>query len=63
MKKQNKNLKVVFTLSEASNSWKGATGVINAEIVKKEVPDYKETVFYTCGSSPMVQTIEKLIKT
>jgi len=42
MEKQNKNLKVVFILSEASNAWKGATGIINAEMVKKEVPDYKE---------------------
>ncbi len=62
LKKQNKNLKVVFILNEASNAWKGATGVINAEMVKKEVPDYKERVFYVCGPPPMVQAMEKLIK-
>ena len=62
MEKQNKNLKVVFILNEASNSWKGATGVINAEMVKKEVPDYKESVFYACGPPPMVQAMEKLVK-
>jgi ferredoxin-NADP reductase len=62
MANQNKNLKVVFILNEASNAWKGATGVINAEMVKKEVPDYKERVFYACGPPPMVQAMEKLVK-
>jgi len=62
MEKQNKNLKVVFILNEASNAWKGATGVINAELLKKEVPDYKERVIYTCGPPPMVQAMEKLIR-
>jgi len=62
MEKQNENLKVVFILNEASNAWKGATGVIDAELVKKEVPDYKERVFYVCGPPPMVQAIEKLIR-
>ena len=62
MEKQNKNLKVVFILNEASSAWKGATGVINAEMVKKEVPDYKESVFYACGPPPMVQAMEKLVK-
>ena len=62
MEKQNENLKVVFILNEASNAWKGATGVIDAELVKKEVADYKERVFYVCGPPPMVQAIEKLIR-
>ena len=62
MEKQNENLKVVFVLNEASNGWKGATGVIDAELVKKEVPDYKERVLYVCGPPPMVQAMEKLIR-
>jgi ferredoxin-NADP reductase len=62
MQEQNKNLKVVFILNEASNEWKGATGIIDAELVKKEIPDYKETVFYTCGPPAMVETMEKLVE-
>jgi ferredoxin-NADP reductase len=62
MEKQNENLKVVFMLNEASNGWKGVTGVIDAGLVKKEVPDYKERVFYVCGPPPMVQAMEKLIR-
>jgi ferredoxin-NADP reductase len=62
MQVQNENLRVVFTLNEPSSEWKGATGVINAEMVKKEIPDYKETVFYTCGPPAMVEAIERLIE-
>ena len=62
MQKQNENLKVVFILNEPSGGWKGATGVINAEMVKIEVPEYKETVFYTCGPPAMVEAMEKLIE-
>ena len=62
MQKQNVNLKVVFILNEASSGWKGATGLINAEMIKKEIPDYKETVFYTCGPPAMVEIMEKLIE-
>jgi len=62
MQKQNENLKVVFTLNEASGGWKGATGLIDAEMIKKEIPDYKETVFYTCGPPAMVEIMGKLVE-
>lgn len=61
MQEQNKNLKVLFILNEASSGWKGATGLITAEMIKKEIPDYKETVFYTCGPPAMVKIMDKLI--
>lgn len=62
MQQQNSNLKIVFTLNEASSGWKGATGVINADMVKREIPEYKETVFYTCGPPAMVEVMEKLVE-
>jgi len=62
MQKQNSNLKIVFILNEAGSGWKGAVGVINADIVKKEIPEYKETMFYTCGPPPMVEVMEKLVE-
>jgi ferredoxin-NADP reductase len=62
MQEQNENLKVIFTLNEPSSEWKGATGIIDAEFVKKEIPDYEETVFYTCGPPAMVEAMEKLIE-
>jgi ferredoxin-NADP reductase len=38
MAAQNKNLKVVFTLNEADSGWKGATGFITMDMIKKEIP-------------------------
>ena len=62
MQRQNRNLKVVFTLNEASPSWNGAVGVITADMVKNEIPDFKETIFYTCGPPAMVEVMEKLVE-
>ena len=62
MQQQNPNLKVVFIINEADSEWKGATGIINADMVKKEIPDFKETMFYTCGPPLMVDVMEKLVE-
>ena len=62
LQEQNKNLKVVFTLNEADSRWKGATGFITADMIQKEIPDYKDTVFYTCGPPAMVKVMEKLVE-
>ena len=62
MQNRNNNLKVVFTVNEADSGWKGAVGVINADMVKREIPDYQETIFYTCGPPPMVDVMEKLVE-
>jgi ferredoxin-NADP reductase len=62
MQRQNKSLKVVFTVSEVSESWTGYTGRIDAEMIKKEIPDYMERVFYTCGPPAMVKAMENLLK-
>ncbi|MCW4054033.1 MAG: FAD-dependent oxidoreductase [Candidatus Bathyarchaeota archaeon] len=62
MREQNENLKIVFTLNQATSEWKGATGLITAEMIKKEIPDYKETVFYTCGPPAMVEIMGKLVE-
>lgn len=58
----NKNLRVVFTVNEANSDWKGSVGNITVDMVKKEMPDYKERVFYACGPPGMVQAMVNLIK-
>jgi ferredoxin-NADP reductase len=58
----NNNLKLVFVITEPSPQWRGNTGIITAELVKKEVPDYKENMFYTCGPPGMVTAMEKLVE-
>lgn len=61
MQEQNKNLKVVFTIDQPDETWIGGKGRIDAEMVKKEVPDYWERVFYTCGPPGMVEAIVNLL--
>ena len=58
---KNKNLKLILIVNEPTAQWKGVTGIINAEIVKQHLPDYKENIFYTCGPPPMVEAMEKLV--
>ncbi len=59
---KNKNLKLVFIVNQPTAQWKGATGIINAEMIKQQLPDYKENMFYTCGPPPMVEAMEKLVE-
>jgi ferredoxin-NADP reductase len=61
MQQQNPNLKVVFVLNEASSQWKGPVGFITVELIKTQVPDYKQRMFYVCGPPGMVKAMENLI--
>jgi len=62
MQAQNKNLKVVLTVNEADSEWNGSVGNITAEMVRKEIPDYKERMFYACGPPGMVQAMTNVVK-
>jgi glycine betaine catabolism B len=59
---KNKNLKLVFTVNQPTSDWKGETGTINVDMIKQQLPDYQENMFYTCGPTPMVEAMEKLIE-
>jgi glycine betaine catabolism B len=58
---ENPNFKLIIVLSQASPDWKGATGHITAEMVQKELPDFKDTTFFACGPPPMVKAMEELV--
>jgi len=62
MPKQNKNLRIVFTLSEPDEGWTGRSGRINMEIVKEEIPDYMERIFFVCGPPRMVEALDNMLK-
>jgi glycine betaine catabolism B len=59
--KKNKNLKLISIINQPTEQWKGQIGTINAEMIKQELPDYEENMFYTCGPPPMVEAMEKLV--
>jgi len=63
MKELNRNLKVIFALDEPSENWTGYKGRITAEMIKEEIPDCLETVFFTCGPPVMVEVMKKLLTT
>ncbi|MCL1976624.1 MAG: FAD-dependent oxidoreductase [Candidatus Bathyarchaeota archaeon] len=62
LSQKNNNLKIFIVLSQASPNWKGATGHITAEIIQKELPDFKDTTFYACGPPPMVKAMQGIIE-
>ena len=62
MQNENKNLKMVCVINQPSSQWKGETGIITAEMIKKALSDYKEYVFFTCGPPPMVKAMETIIE-
>ena len=62
----NPKLKVIHTITspEAHKlGWKGCSGTITGEMVKREVPDYKERVFFLCGPPGMVECLISMLKT
>ena len=59
---KNKNLKLVFMVTEPNPQWKGLTGIISTDMVKQQLPDYQENMFFTCGPPRMVEAMEKLVE-
>ena len=56
-------MKTIYALTNDTRSFEGSyNGMINAEIIKKEVPDYKERTFYISGPRGMVLAFETALK-
>jgi ferredoxin-NADP reductase len=62
LRAQQENLKLIFIVNEPDEEWKGSVGNITADLVKKEVPDFKERMFFACGPPGMVQAMIRLVK-
>lgn len=59
------NIKTVYALTDIENipvDWKGCCGFITADIIKKEIPDYEDRIFYLSGPHGMVVSFEKVLK-
>jgi glycine betaine catabolism B len=59
---QNPNFKTIYIVNVPNPEWKGSVGNINEEMIKKEMPDYKDRVFYACGPPGMVAAMTNLIQ-
>jgi len=62
MQREKTGIKVIETITRPEAEWKGVTGRINAEMVKKFMPDYIERTFYTSGPPKMVEAMVSLLR-
>jgi glycine betaine catabolism B len=53
---------VVKNVLTREPDWKGLKGHIDADMIKSQIPDYKERVFYICGPPSMNQTLKKALE-
>jgi ferredoxin-NADP reductase len=64
MQQSNPNLRVVYTLTSSDvdkNNWQGRTGLIDAEMIKEEIPDFTERTFFVCGPPKMVKSLSSIL--
>lgn len=55
MQKENRNIKVVYTLTHCDEKVSGCKiGRIDERMIKEEIPDYPERRFFICGPPAMV---------
>ena len=55
---ENNNLRVIYTLTAPDinkANWHGKTCYIDDAMVKEDIPDYNERIFYVCGPPKMVE--------
>ena len=65
MKAAHNNIRVVYTLTQEEGdepSWRGRKGRIGDAMIKEEIPDYRERMFYICGPKNMVDAMKELLK-
>ena len=61
----NKNMHMVYTLTSPDidkDIWSGRIGYINDEMIKEEIADYKDRVFYICGPPTMVASLGDILR-
>lgn len=62
---RNVGIRVIYTVTntkDVPNNWKGHVGRINGELVEKEIPDFKERMFYLSGPNAMIESFEQMLK-
>jgi glycine betaine catabolism B len=57
--------KVIYTLTDTSSpppGWAGKVGRVDEKMIKSEVPDFKERLFYLSGPHAMVEGFKNILK-
>lgn len=61
MMKRYPRLRLIHVLSEPCEELACELGVINARIVRSEIPDFAERRFFLCGPPVMVEALKKML--
>ena len=57
-------IRTIYTLTDTrkvANGWTGQVGYITPDLIRREVPNYADCLFYLSGPNAMVSTTEKLL--
>ncbi len=58
------NLKCFYVLEHASADWRGETGFIDANLLRRHLPEqYKRFQYFICGPLAMMDTMERVLPT
>ena len=61
MQRDYPKLKIAHVLCEPAPDFKCVPGLINAQVIKNEAPDYLERKFFLCGPPAMVEAMKKIL--
>ena len=61
MQKQHPKLKVAHVLCESAPGFKCVVGLISAQVIKNEIPDYPQRKFYICGPPLMLEAMQRIL--
>jgi glycine betaine catabolism B len=56
------NLRLCLVATQADDTWTGARGHVNADLLRREVPDLATTPVYLCGPQPMMDAMTTLLR-
>jgi len=62
LKKRNKNLTVINTLTRPGPLWKGQTGRIDSKLIKRHIEKASDWYFYSSGPAKMVDSMLLVLK-
>jgi ferredoxin-NADP reductase len=60
--RENSDFAYVMTIQTAPDGWQGERGFIDAEMVKRYVPDLHKPIYYLCGPEDMVGAMWELLE-
>ncbi len=61
----NKKFRLVYTLTSPEvdkEKWPGRTGYIDDKMIREEIKDYAERIFYVCGPPVMVESLTNILR-